>query len=413
MMRTALLKQPTPAALAWIVVVSLMVGVAGCGPGASESRSGDADGSPAPAVQIELVEATDGARPAFQVLGLSSDELAAIRTLSIPARDEWLKVYVADLEDPPPMMGEVDVIDKALRFTPRHPLEPGVRYRVEFRRGGASEGAVEPVRVEFEIPRPAVDDQSTSLLRIYPSSDELPENQLKFYLHFSGPMSRGQAYRHIRLLDDQEQPLDGAFLELDQELWDPGHTRFTLLLDPGRVKRGLVPREELGPVLEAGKSYTLVVSRDWSDAHGESLESEVRKTFRVSEPQEAAIDVTEWKIEPPMAGTIRPLAVRFPRPLDHSLLERMLWVVELGGGSRVGGSVATDEHETVWRFTPQTPWTRGEYQLIVQTTLEDLAGNSIGRAFEVQPSGDDQRTITDETVAVPFAIVELATASSD
>ena len=51
------------------------------------------------------------------------------------------------------------------------------------------------------------------------------------------------------------------FLELDEELWSPDGTRFTLIFDPGRIKRGLKPREEVGPVLEAGKSYSLVIDR--------------------------------------------------------------------------------------------------------------------------------------------------------
>ena len=49
--------------------------------------------------------------------------------------------------------------------------------------------------------------------------------------------------------------MDAPFLELDEELWSPDGTRFTLVFDPGRIKRGLKPREEAGPILEAGKSY--------------------------------------------------------------------------------------------------------------------------------------------------------------
>ena len=44
-------------------------------------------------------------------------------------------------------------------------------------------------------------------------------------------------------------------------------TRFTLLFDPGRIKRGLKPAQRrVGPVLEEGKSYTLVIDRGWTDA---------------------------------------------------------------------------------------------------------------------------------------------------
>src|SRR5438105_1654786 len=79
-------------------------------------------------------------------------------------------------------------------------------------------------------------------------------------------MGRGAAYHHIRLLDATGRPVDAPFLELEEELWSNDGMRFTLLFDPGRIKRGLKPREELGPVLGAGKSYTLVIDGAWPDA---------------------------------------------------------------------------------------------------------------------------------------------------
>ena len=75
--------------------------------------------------------------------------------------------------------------------------------------------------------------------QVYPSADRLPENQLKFYLHFSAPMSQGDCYRHIKLLDARGKAVDLPFLELDQELWDPTGTRFTLFFDPWRIKRAI------------------------------------------------------------------------------------------------------------------------------------------------------------------------------
>src|SRR5205823_5383949 len=98
-----------------------------------------------------------------------------------------------------------------------------------------------------------------AVAQVYPTADELPENLLKFYLHFTGPMRRGEAYDHLRLLDAQGKVVERSFLELGEELWDGSGRRFTLVIDPGRIKRGLKPREDLGPVLEAGKSYTLVI----------------------------------------------------------------------------------------------------------------------------------------------------------
>src|SRR5262249_419301 len=154
--------------------------------------------------------------------------------------------------------------------------------------------------------------------------DDLPENQLKFYLVFSAPMSRGEAYKNIQLLKADGKPVEVPFLELEQELWNPDCTRFTLLFDPGRVKRGLASREEAGPVREEGKTYTLVVSREWTDANGEPLKETFKKTFRALAPDDKLPDLNKWKLEAPAAGATKPLTVSFEKSLDYALVQRLL-----------------------------------------------------------------------------------------
>ncbi len=169
-------------------------------------------------------------------------------------------------DDIPPIVGTTSVAGGALRFTPRYPLGDGLECRVRVDRSAlASNGSAGHVEIlPFSTPRPAT--PVTKITNVYPTTDQLPENHLKFYLHFSAPMGRGEAYRHVHLLDAEGHELTAVFLELGEELWDREMRRFTLLFDPGRVKRGLTPREELGPVLEAGHDYTLVIDRDWPDA---------------------------------------------------------------------------------------------------------------------------------------------------
>ena len=67
-------------------------------------------------------------------------------------------------------------------------------------------------------------------------------------------MSRGHIYDHIRLLDAQGAPVELPFLEIDEELWNAEMTRLTLFIDPGRIKRGVKPLEEIGPSLVAGQT---------------------------------------------------------------------------------------------------------------------------------------------------------------
>jgi hypothetical protein len=241
-----------------------------------------------------------------------------------------------------------------------------------------------------------------SITQIYPSADRLPENQLKFYIHFSAPMGRGEAYRHIHLLGKNGQ-VDRPFLELGEELWDPAMRRFTLLFDPGRIKRGLKPREEVGAVLEEGHDYTLVIDRDWPDALGRPLAGETRKSFHVLPPAGAPLDTATWRIESPAAVSRSPLTVRFPQPLDHSLLERMLWITD-ASGQKIAGAIDILDAETCWQFAPTEPWRAGQYQLVADVELEDLAGNSIARAFDVDVFDPVQAHVETNSVAVPFEV---------
>ena len=106
-----------------------------------------------------------------------------------------------------PLFGDTRVKDGALVFVPRYPLKPGVTYRAVYGR----------VTRTFRIPEPPR-GEPTVVTRITPSGDLLPENLLKFYIHFSGPMSRGGVYEHIRLLDGSGVVVDRPFLQLAQEL---------------------------------------------------------------------------------------------------------------------------------------------------------------------------------------------------
>ncbi len=356
---------------------------------------------------IRLVKTPDGGRR-FEVSGLGAAERESLSRLSgdDPDWQRRLAVYAfakgaEDDGERPAMLGHYSLENERLLFTPRFALEPGVRYRAVFR-AGARAGEGTTLSEEFELPA-APDRAPAKIAAVFPSSDRLPENQLKFYLHFSAAMSRGEAYDRVHLLAAGGRPVELPFLELGEELWDPRGRRFTLLFDPGRIKRGLKPREEAGPTLEEGKTYTLVVDAAWRDAAGRPLAGQLRKTFSVGPPDDVSPDPANWKLKPPRAGEHEPLEARFPEPLDHALLERQLWV-ETDEGRPLAGSIAIDQQETRWRFTLRDVWKPGRYQLVVVKTLEDLAGNSVGRPFEVDELKPVTREVASEEVRLPFEV---------
>jgi hypothetical protein len=210
-----------------------------------------------------------------------------------------------------------------------------------------------------------------------------PSNQLRLYILFSAPMSRGDAASHIHVRDVSGKEPNGshAIFLPGEELWDPGFRRLTMTFDPGRIKRGLTSNETIGPPLVEGKRYTLAIDADWPDARGVPMVAGFRKTFRGGPAVRIPPDPRQWSVMVPKNGTMDALVVDFPVPMNYPLLQRMLRIS--GARSNVPGTVTVTRQETEWRFSPQQLWTAGNYQLVIDTGLEDLAGNHIGQPFEL------------------------------
>jgi hypothetical protein len=311
---------------------------------------------------------------------------------------QLLAVYVEPrAENAPALLGRYAVEQGDLVFHPRFPLLAGLRYRAVFQPPDGP--AVEHV---FEIPARAK-SPATIVTEVYPTSPELPANTLKLYIYFSAPMSRGEAYRHVRLLNEEGQATPLPFLELTEELWDPAGQRFTLLFSPGRIKRGLEPNREMGPPLVAGRRYTLVIDSAWQDGNGQPLARGFRRSFVAIQDERRSVDLKTWQIVSPSAGGRQPLQVIFPRPMDRALLDRMIEVLD-GSGQRMAGEVTVDRHEQRWQFTPVNPWTAGVDQLRVDTALEDLAGNKVDRPFDVDVFERVEKSVRTETKTLPFTV---------
>jgi hypothetical protein len=304
-----------------------------------------------------------------------------------------IHVFVDGVAFAPRMAGKVTLANDVVRFRPRFPLQPGVSYRVEW------QGVAKAV---LTVPQREV-RPSAFVEQVYPSASELPANLLKFYIHFSEPMSRAEAWKRLHLIDDKGVEVPLPFLEIDEELWDREGKRLTVLFDPGRIKRGLVPHNEVGPAMVAGRVYELVIDRGWLDAKGAPMRQEYRKRFRVLEDDRTPLTLGQWKLTPPPAGSREPLHVAFPEPVDRALMERMIWVAS-DSGSRLAGTVEVGAEERSWLFTPAAPWKGGSYLLTVAVTIEDLAGNRLDRRFDVDTFEKVEMRLTEATRTLPFVV---------
>ncbi len=306
-----------------------------------------------------------------------------------------LVVRTGDDPDAPPLLGDYKKSGDAIIFTPRFPPSAGVELHVSF--------TDESKQTHSEIFGQAPDAlaSTTHVARIYPSTDEWPANTLKMYVVFSAPMASGDAYTHIRVLDDQGRIIEGPFVEIEPELWDPTATRLTLLFDPGRIKRGLVDNESSGPPLMPGRSVTIEIDPMMRDARGAPLAEKFARTIRVVAAVREPVDVKAWRVDSPKSPD-DDLMIHFPRPLDHALAQRAIGVSR--NGSSIAGTIVLGDDETSLRFTPHAPWTSGLYEIVVDGVIEDVAGNRLGKVFDVDTSDPRQATSATPLATIPFEV---------
>ncbi len=281
------------------------------------------------------------------------------------SNESEVSVYVGE-GDVPPVLGTFTMNGADLLFRPRYELEKTVASRV----------VVQGREFRFPAEMQAL-PRTTVVEKVYPSGPEIPANQLKFYIHFSAPMHPGEAWENLKLLDHKGKVVELAFIEIDQELWDREARRLTVLFDPGRIKRGVLPREEIGAALEPGATYTLVASPVWRDARRVPIRAEFRHTFKVVPEDRTPIDPAKWRITSPAAGTREPLVIDFGEPLDAALALRLITVPTTPGSAELANA------ERQWRYTPESPWPATRQTIQIDTALEDLAGNKVGRPFDI------------------------------
>jgi hypothetical protein len=341
--------------------------------------------------QPTLTIESDARRPGSRCVGvrfLHPDVIASLRERLQAGRlpRSIFRVRVAGAgasegEDVPDVFGRDEVLEDVVRFIPHFPFEPGVRFRATFDPRPLGRPAFSDVlTLEFSLPR-ETSAAPAQVWHVFPSGDALPENLLRFYVCFSNSMQRGQAEKHITLLDPDGRPVPDTLYRPPVELWDGSMRHLTILLDPGRLKRGVGPNRELGPPLTRGQEYTLAIGSGMVDLSGRPLRESFCKSFRVVEAERQPVAVEAWKILRPATGSHQPLALMFPKPLDWALLWHAI-TIAAESGRPIDGGIAIDQGERRWSLTPTSPWTAGLYHVRVASSLEDVCGNNLLGAFD-------------------------------
>ena len=396
----------------WVSLLMLTAAlILGCGQPVGAPGS-DSIAETVPAIQLTVTP--NGDSSSVEVQGLDSLTLSALESAMLD-RLQWEQVLrigvqqetsIAD-SDIPPVLGSYAVLDGLIRFTPMFPFDPGRNYVVTFDPSDYAEETRSPIVSIVGLP-PGTATPNVRVVRIYPTTNVLPENQLKVYIYFSAPMRASNGLPYVKLVDEAGSEVESAFLPLGEVLgtglWDPSRQRYTVFFDPGRIKQGLVLSDELGRSVTEGATYTLLIDKAWPDANGNPLTEGFQKEFRVGPPDTEPIDLARWDLSRlPRNSTRERLVMSFPEPLDHSLLGRAL-TVTTRSGDRLEGEIEITEGETRWAFIPHETWVRGEYSILVSSFLEDLAGNRIGAPFEISALEPVDTRPEGDFSAIPFSI---------
>ncbi len=334
---------------------------------------------------LKVVPGADDSLRVRVIVELSADQVAELpaESISRKAGRRVLTFSLLDAEGKPgsSMLGDYQRQGSQLTFTPRFRLTAGSTYIARLHSTSGNN-----LTVNHRVPR-SPHQRMAKVTSVFPSTDTLPANSLKFYIHFSRPMREGRAiFERIHLLDEEGKKVRDPWRRT--ELWTEDASRFTLWIHPGRVKQGVNLREDFGPVLHPARKYTLLIEQSVQSQNGQPLEAEYQKEFRTVPDDRSRPLPQKWKLSLPQVGSRTPLRIGFGEPLDHALAQRCIEVRTLQG-QQVSCCVTLQNHESVALLTPTDPWPSAEHKLTVAPILEDLAGNTPVRIFDTDLTKKD------------------------
>lgn len=294
-----------------------------------------------------------------------------------------LQVFVGEQStcctDKLPIAGHYQTHRSVVTFDPAFDFIAGQPYTARYRTNrNPDTSTVETY--EFII-QPQTENLTPQVLAIFPSGKVIPENTLRFYLHFSTPMQPHVSRDFIKLIDSAGKPDTSAFMAFKQELWNEDRTRLTLLMDPGRIKRGVAQNLRQGPALLEGNDYAIVVEKGWHSATGVKTTARYEKPLEVSAALRSLPNIQQWNISPLRVQTTDPLVIDFDRPFDRVLALSSITILD-GNGQAISGTVSIENNETRWRFVPDFPWKDLTIHIDVNPEFEDVAGNNFNELLD-------------------------------
>ncbi len=215
---------------------------------------------------------------------------------------------------------------------------------------------------------------------IFPRPRKLPENMLYFHITFTNPIAPKQGiFDKIYLLDAKGNRLKEVWKKAEM-YYKNGHG-LSLLLHPGRVKRGMLSRKVLGPIFRRGQNYRLVISSKVKNIYGKPIGHTVHKDFTITSPDYEFVQAKTWSIQFPQKSK-RGLRLTFRESLDYASIRRGVIVMN-EQNEAVAGEWRVEKNPRVYVFEPKEAWITQYYSVFFTGLLTDLSGNTLTRLFEI------------------------------
>ena len=217
-------------------------------------------------------------------------------------------------------------------------------------------------------------------------------------------MSEGFVAEHVHVVDaETREPLDrSALADGTRALGPRADARDRPVRSGAASSAALAPHREAGYPLREGVAVEVVVDDGFADAEGRPLAGACHRRYRVVGDVRRRIEPDEWEVR----GSRRP-ARAIPWSFDSiapsttRCSSAASTVVDADAGP-VSGRIVIPAGERSWEFTPLEEWRDAGYVLVVDTMLEDLAGNSVARVFDRDLADADHTPIAARTVTLDF-----------
>lgn len=235
----------------------------------------------------------------------------------------------------------------------------------------------------FKTPLPiAKTNEPSRVLAVYPLKDTLPANILLFHVFFSQPMVEdAQAYNYVHIIN--EKGIQIPFAWRQKASWSDSGKQLILMVHPGRIKNGISYAKDAGPLFETGKFYTFVVNDSIKPLiPGTKVKAYSKKLYVMKDDHKLPQFISYTKVNKLKMNTRQNLSIAFNEPMDYGAVSIGLLVKDSKGNIIKGRFNPINDSQ--WDFIPDQAWKKGDYQVMYNDYLADLASNHIDRAFEVK-----------------------------